>query len=300
MWSDGRATSADVKFTMAKQLHTERGSDRFHVHGIDAHVEPRIVEWSSCDVFEGTAAAAAESTDEWGDDLLPKKLRGATKGSHTTSGAATHPEASPETYPVLEGAIFSAVCGAAGLDMDLALSDSDTSSGTEDDVVSAAAATKAKHTTSPTDAHASATPTHSTSSSGSGVSSLGSHEGRAVTARNCLVELASVWSLEELQTKLGHPYNSRWEVVPNLNPTSSVLAKVRSIAGSSLRSDCRVHKDTARGKCKLHLNINAQFESCQALLLKWAVHGSGCSYDEHMDEATACAKLWREKLRSDA
>ena len=84
--------------------------------------------------------------------------------------------------------------------------------------------------------------------------------------------------------------NAHWET--KIISTWGVLGKVRMIAGSSLRADCRRHKPHG-GHCKMHCDIRSRWEELDALMGKWLVCGSCMTEAEHGAEAQRLMAAWR-------
>ena len=116
-----------------------------------------------------------------------------------------------------------------------------------------------------------------------------------VTLGNCIETLAHVRTLDELRRELPDvSVNHRWEAMHSLR--THRLGKVRCVVGSSLRIDCGVHGSP----CKLHIDIDADFEWAQCQLVKWAAHGLATTREEHGIAAAGIAAAWRARRAGDA
>ena len=94
---------------------------------------------------------------------------------------------------------------------------------------------------------------------------------------------------------MGYKITHRWEILrPPYEPVDDcIVAQIKDIGGNSLKCSCKIH----RGKpfCKLHIDIDGQFEQCQMHLVRWAREGLHASAEDHRKISEEYFAEWATK-----
>lgn len=113
-----------------------------------------------------------------------------------------------------------------------------------------------------------------------------------VTPANCITELAGAGTRAEILEALpAFDVTQSWFVVERSEPGRRI-AKIRSIMGTCMESECLVH----RGGCKLMVNIRGRFEAADATLIRWSIAGTAMTMAQHEAASADVAAEWERSL----
>lgn len=117
-------------------------------------------------------------------------------------------------------------------------------------------------------------------------------EEEEVSARNCLITLSGVESIEAVQEHLpDFELTPGWEVFEKTRDVR--LSVTNCVAGDSLRTLCKTHVS-----CSLWLKeISGDLHAANCEIFKWAIAGSAMSCAEHKAAGHSVVARWRQRQR---
>ena len=100
--------------------------------------------------------------------------------------------------------------------------------------------------------------------------------------------------LHALERELSYEFTDRWNVVRTPESDDQRVAKVRMIAGRSLKCTCMI---PGHDNCKLHIDIKGRYHRAQGEILKWMASAPS-TVIEHQASTEQVASEWKRYCAS--